>query len=641
MSAFFSLLSFLLFTFGRISLRLAHNNSISHIPLTLSGWVSQLQFFTTGGNPSECYRVLDIPSGNTTGVCDCAKGFYGVHYCEPIDTFFRLPAYITSRGGNVLRDSRLVGGLQVLESTNGAEYTLQISSPRVDRVVTIPSELTAFGVDSEGVPDPPQAVARLTSLRQPSADLVTVRTNDGAPTSLSYTSSSLISGLDLIPTSSGFRMSLTPSTSGIFSFNVTATDSFCGESKIVAVVSLVVRDCGNRTCFNGGTCVDLGSSSTDGDFLCLCTASFKGALCNDSKTDCERQPCANGGVCEDTSESLFDNDFTCSCASGFQGALCDVAVAKSAAASSSLDTTALAGIGVGAVVVLLALAVVLVAVWIRRRNKARKRKDYHVFISYRVDSDADVAETLCRQLQEKFVEEDMRVKCFFDKQDIRDGVDWKNAFLTALEHTCLFVPLISEASIDRFKALTPESKPDNVLLEYEEAIRLHSEKRLAVFPIFIGKRQYEGSAAAKFDWAEFGSHRFPKTLSPTKKTGSIADTMTHIFGFQGVLLESIEGMRVYHRSSDDHASAAVAERVLLTLLDVAWNSGKPDSIPGKAQWSKKKKKKPATRMQRKGRANRKVGPQDSEEMLSALDKTFAVNRTFAIEPLRGEENEMP
>jgi hypothetical protein len=205
-----------------------------------------------------------------------------------------------------------------------------------------------------------------------------------------------------------------------------------------------------------------------------------------------------------------------------------------------------------------------------------------------VDSDADVAETLCRQLQEQFVESDMRVTCFFDQQDIRDGVDWKNAFLTALEHTCLFVPLVSEAAIDRIKDLTPESKPDNVLLEYEEATRLQRDKRLAVFPILIGKRQANG-IVAKFDFEEFGSHNFPKTPSPTKKTGSTADTINNIFSFQGVFLESIEGLKVYRKGADDNASVHVAERVLRTLQDVAWSSDKPGSIPGRANWARGRK----------------------------------------------------
>jgi hypothetical protein len=236
------------------------------------------------------------------------------------------------------------------------------------------------------------------------------------------------------------------------------------------------------------------------------------------------------------------------------------------------------------------------------------------FCSYRVDSDASLAETLCRQLQEKFVEDNMQVTCFFDCQDIRDGVDWKNAFLTALEHTCLFVPLISEAAIDRIKALKPESKPDNVLLEYEEAIRLQREKRLAVFPVLIGKRQGNGKVA-RFDFAEFGSHQYPQTPSPTKKTGSIADTMTNIFGFQGVFLEATDGLKVYRKGADDQAPVEVADRVLLTLLDVAWSSGKPGCIPGKANWSSKKPKAGS------GRQGKKVVPQLQLPLLDRSDET--------------------
>jgi hypothetical protein len=592
-----SLSSFLLF-------RLLHDNNISQIPQSFSSWMRQLHVFTTGNNPSECFHVLDIATGETTYVCDCAKGFFGIDYCEPIDALVKLPAYVTP-DGNVIHDNRVVNQrLPVADPHDpfpdqSQNFTLQFSNPRVERNVSLYAVTSAFTVFAEK--RPPQPFALLSSLRQPTSDIAAVTTNYLVPTNLTYASDRSISGLDLIPTSTGVLINLTPSTSGTFTFRVTATDLFCGESMTVLDVSLEVQDCGNQTCFHGGTCVDQGNS-TDGDFACVCTADFKGILCNDSKTDCEKQPCANDGVCVDSSASLFDGKFTCVCASGFQGTLCEVAVAR-----SLLDATAVTGIAVGAFFSLLVLAVAFVAVRIKRRNKARQRKDYHVFISYRVDSDADVAETLCRQLQQLFVESNMKVKCFFDKQDIRDGVDWKNAFLTALEHTCLFVPLISEAAIDRIKALTPESKPDNVLLEYEEAVRLQRERRLAVFPVLIGKRQQDGTVV-KFDFAEFGSHQFPKTLSPTKKTGSIADTLTNIFGFQGVFLESTAGMRVYRKSADDHASVAVAERVLLTLLDVAWDSGgKPGSVPGKANWSSNKKIKPSrSGNQRRGKKTLKV-----------------------------------
>ena len=53
----------------------------------------------------------------------------------------------------------------------------------------------------------------------------------------------------------------------------------------------------------------------------------------------------------------------------------------------------------------------------------------------------------------------------------------------------MFVPLVSEAAIEAIKAVTPgDKKDDNVLLEYEHAIAMHTAKRLAVLPVLIGWR---------------------------------------------------------------------------------------------------------------------------------------------------------
>lgn len=137
----------------------------------------------------------------------------------------------------------------------------------------------------------------------------------------------------------------------------------------------------------------------------------------------------------------------------------------------------------------------------------------------------------------------MSVKCFWDKQDIRDAVDWKETFRTALLHTCLFVPIVSEAGIECLKSLSPTDEEDNVLIEYEDALELKRQKRIVLFPILVGK-QLDNGKVAKFDFEEFGAHTFPELQSPTKKPlsgrrkHSICETMTQLFRLQGVFLSS-------------------------------------------------------------------------------------------------------
>ena len=51
----------------------------------------------------------------------------------------------------------------------------------------------------------------------------------------------------------------------------------------------------------------------------------------------------------------------------------------------------------------------------------------------------------------------------------------------------MFVPLVSEAALVTIRE-PADDKVDNVLLEYEHAVLLHTTKRLAVLPILIGQR---------------------------------------------------------------------------------------------------------------------------------------------------------
>lgn len=68
-------------------------------------------------------------------------------------------------------------------------------------------------------------------------------------------------------------------------------------------------------CLNDGTC-------NQETFVCDCTLSFTGSMCETEISPCETlTPCQNGATCVDQL-----NGFTCTCAPGFSGEKCDEVV---------------------------------------------------------------------------------------------------------------------------------------------------------------------------------------------------------------------------------------------------------------------------------------------------------------------------
>ena len=106
-----------------------------------------------------------------------------------------------------------------------------------------------------------------------------------------------------------------------------------------------------------------------------------------------------------------------------------------------------------------AVAFVVIALvgWLifNRSDWNKNHKTHHVFISYRVASDADIAQKLYYELKERFVSWDkttcLKIEIFWDKKGIFTSENWKEKFVKCLEHSCLFVPIISEAGIGQLK----------------------------------------------------------------------------------------------------------------------------------------------------------------------------------------------
>lgn len=83
------------------------------------------------------------------------------------------------------------------------------------------------------------------------------------------------------------------------------------------------------------------------------------------------------------------------------------------------------------------------------------------------------------------------------------------------------------------KMLTPESKPDNVLVEWDAALQAADDERLFVLPILVGNRAASPALAAapqEFNFRDFGAHNFDHVSLPylTYRSKSLRDIVNGI-----------------------------------------------------------------------------------------------------------------
>jgi len=148
-------------------------------------------------------------------------------------------------------------------------------------------------------------------------------------------------------------------------------------------------------------------------------------------------------------------------------------------------------------------------------------KSFHVFVSYRVATDAALAERVTDKLQQKSVGTDSncRFRCFLDKQNLKVGEEWKQGFLSGLRGSCLFMPLISKGALKPLKAkyMNP-ARADNLLLELEMALEMRKNNDIAIFPLFVGENingtysQFRAWGTEYADTPPEGCKRSPKSI---------------------------------------------------------------------------------------------------------------------------------
>jgi hypothetical protein len=91
---------------------------------------------------------------------------------------------------------------------------------------------------------------------------------------------------------------------------------------------------------------------------------------------------------------------------------------------------------------------------------------YDCFINYRVASDADLAEKLYLFLKSS------GIHAYLDKYCLVDGMKWKEGFLKGLRNSRCFIALISSAGLAKVRDYYQDHTYDNVLLEYETALKV-------------------------------------------------------------------------------------------------------------------------------------------------------------------------
>ena len=125
----------------------------------------------------------------------------------------------------------------------------------------------------------------------------------------------------------------------------------------------------------------------------------------------------------------------------------------------------------------------------------------HVFISYRVASDRELARRLHDSLSALTIEETgQKMRVYLDATRLEDGQRWDTGFMEGLSKSWVFVPIVSSGCVQPMMGLSDmEDWCDNVLLEWTAALELHQRGVIkAVLPVLAGQDNFFSDAQAAF-----------------------------------------------------------------------------------------------------------------------------------------------
>ncbi|KAI8811537.1 hypothetical protein BJ742DRAFT_796348 [Cladochytrium replicatum] len=166
-------------------------------------------------------------------------------------------------------------------------------------------------------------------------------------------------------------------------------------------------------------------------------------------------------------------------------------------------------------------------------------RSYHIFVSYRVRTDATFAERLTDKLQINRVKGEDReilIKCFLDQQSLRQGEDYMTQFLAALRDSCLFLPIVSEANVAALYNME-QGGTDNVLMEWELALELASTGSIDIIPLLLGSTVMVDGAQTYRRFSAFNLDRIPDVYSAHGgKKMTVRETVGRMLRLQGLFV---------------------------------------------------------------------------------------------------------
>ncbi|KAJ1560291.1 hypothetical protein HK096_009310 [Nowakowskiella sp. JEL0078] len=170
------------------------------------------------------------------------------------------------------------------------------------------------------------------------------------------------------------------------------------------------------------------------------------------------------------------------------------------------------------------------------RCKKHKSVDRHqFFVSYRVATAADLALSVVLHLE---AQDDLRssppgrLATYLDKFCLEEGKNYSEAFINALKGSEVFLAIITEETLQSFEH--SGDREDNVIYEWETALKLASQGKIVILPLLFGHYTPEGYLA-KFNFNCLHGISLPN--KPTLIPGSeknVKDVITEILSFQAI-----------------------------------------------------------------------------------------------------------